>query len=117
MRRLAGGDCGLAGALRERRIDAAGVQPAHTELAEDVVKVKILRAHLRNCRIRAVRATDCAAHAEAALRKVESVSASSADAVRLHHADKIRRDAALLNEINQKLSDLIVRKCRDDRRL
>ena len=117
MRRLAGRNRGLPGALRERRVDAAGVQPADAELAEDVVEIKVLRPHLGDRRVGPVGAAERAADTEAALRKIEAVPAASADAVRLHHADKIGRDAALLNAVDQKLSDFIVGEGRDDRGL
>ena len=64
----------LGRGVAQRGEDAAGVQPARAELAEDVVPVEIARLELAGGGVAAVRNADRAAHAEAALGEVQAVA-------------------------------------------
>ena len=98
----------LRGRLRERREDAAGVEPAHAERAEEVVPVDLAGPHARGGRVAPVADADRAAHAEAALGEVQPVADLPADAVERHPADERRIDAALEDEVFEEPADLVV---------
>src|ERR1035437_2804005 len=100
---LVGGLDGLDGELRggggERREDAAGVEPADAEFAEDVVPIEVAGLELRGGGIAAIGVADGAADAEAALGEVEPVADGAADAVVLAPLDEVGGDAALHDEV------------------
>ena len=105
---LAGFDNGFAALLGQGSVDAAGVQPAHAQLAEDVFKVKVLGLGLGDGGVGAVGAAHGAADAEAALGEVQAVAAQAADAVRLLPADQAGVHAALLDQVLEQLAHFVV---------
>jgi hypothetical protein len=109
---LVGGLDGLdgesGGGLGERGEDAAGVEPAHAEFAEDVVPVEVARLELRGGGVAAVGVADGATDAEAALGEVEAVAHGAADAVVLAPLDEVGGDAALHDEVLDEVADLVV---------
>ena len=76
-------------------------------------KIEILRRRLGDRRIRPVGTSHRTADAKAPLRKIQAVTACSADPVRLHPFDQGRVHAALQNEIFHQHTDFIIRKSRD----
>ena len=96
------------GGFRKRGEDAAGVEPAHAELAEDVIPIDVAGLELRGGGVAAVRVADRAADAEAALGEVESVSNRAADAVVVAPLDEVGGHAALHDEILDQMADLVV---------
>ena len=60
--------------VAQRGEDAAGVEPAHAELAEDVVPVEIAGLELAGGGVAAVGNAHRAAHAEAALGEIQAVA-------------------------------------------
>ena len=107
----------FAGLLGQCRVDSAGMQPPHSQLSEDIVKIKILRFCLRYRRVGAVRAAHRAADAEPPLREIESIAADAPDSIRLCPVNKRGVHASLTDEILHKLADLIVSERRDNRGL
>jgi len=105
---------GLAGLLGESSVNAAGVQPAYAELAENMLEIQIFRCCLLDCGVESVGAADRAAHAEASFREIEAVTADPADAVCLLPADQGSVNAALLDEILHESADFIVCECCQD---
>ena len=73
------GECG--GGFRQRGKNAAGVQPARANFAENMIPIEIARLELRRGGIAAVRHADRAADAEAALGEIQAVANAAADAV------------------------------------
>jgi len=108
---LGGLDCvddELGGCLGEGGEDAAGVEPTHTELAEDVIPVEVAGLELGGGGVAAVGDADGAAHAEAALGEVEAVADGAADAVVVAPLDEVGGDAALHDEVLDEVADLVV---------
>ena len=108
-------DGGLRGRLGERGVDAARVEPADAELAEEVVPVDVVRPELRRGGEATVADADGAADAEAALGEVQAVADGAADAVVVAPLDELRVDAALEDEVFDEAADLVVRERGDDR--
>ena len=102
------------GGFRERGEDAAGVEPAHAEFAEDVVPVDVARLELRGGGVAAVGIAHRAAHAEAALGEIQAVAHVAADAVVRAPLDEIRGDAALHDEILDQVADFVIDEGGDD---
>src|SRR5688572_8193195 len=98
----------LGGGGGERGKDSAGVKPAHSKLAEDVIPIEFARLELRRRGIAAVRITDGAANAKTTLGEVEAVADGATDAVILAPLDELSRDAALHDEILDEMADLII---------
>ena len=105
-------DGGLGGRLGEGREDAARVEPADAELAEEVFPVEVAGFDLRGGGVAAVRDADGATDAEAALGEVEAVADRTADAVVLAPLDEVGVHAALHHEVLEQAADLVV----DERR-
>ena len=82
--RLDGLDDELRRGVAQRGEDAAGVQPAHAELAEDVVPIEIARLELAGGGVAAIGNAHRAAHAEAALGEIQAVAHRAAHAVERH---------------------------------
>src|ERR1035437_1603410 len=87
--------------------DAAGVQPADSLLAEDVLPIEITGFEFAGSRVAPIRNTDGSADTEAAFRKIEAIAHGAADAVIFDPLDKFGRDAALHDEIFDEVSDFI----------
>ncbi len=102
------------GGFGERGVDAAGVEPAHAEFAEDVIPVDVAGLELRGGGVAAVGIADRAADAEAALGEIQAVADVAADAVVLAPLDEIGGDAALHDEILDEMADLVVHEGGDD---
>ena len=98
--------CGVR--VAQRRENAAGVQPAHADLAEDVVPIEITGFELAGGGIATVRNAHRAAHAETALGEIQPVADRAAHAVERHPLDEVRVHAALQNEILQQPADVVV---------
>ena len=92
--------------------DAAGVEPPHAVLAEQVLPVDVTGAQLGGRGVAAIGDADRAAHAEAALGEVQSVAHGAADAVVRHPADQRRVDAALQDEVLDQPADVVVGEAR-----
>jgi hypothetical protein len=107
---LHGLDGQFGGGGGERGEDAARVEPAHAEFAEDVLPVDVARLELRGGRVATVRIADSAANAEAALGEVQAVAHGAADAVIGTPLDEVGGDAALHDEILDEMADLVVHK-------
>ena len=114
LRGLDGLDGGLRGGLGEGREDAARVEPADAELAEEVLPVEVAGLDLRGRGVAAVRDADGAADAEAALGEVEAVADRAADAVVLAPLDEVGVHAALHHEVLEQAADLVVDERRAD---
>ena len=97
---------------RERREDAAAVEPAHAFLPEDAFPVDVAGLELRRRRVAAVRAADRAADAEALLGEVEPDARGAADAVERHPLDVRQVHAALQHQVLQQPADLVVHEAR-----
>ena len=100
-------DGGLRGRLGERGVDAARVEPADAELAEEVVPVDVVRPELRRGGEATVADADGAADAEAALGEVQAVADGAADAVVVAPLDELRVDAALEDEVFDEAADIV----------
>ncbi len=100
--------------LGERRVDAAGVEPAHAEGAENVIPVDVAGLELRGGSVATVRIADGTADAEAALSEVQAVADIAADAVVFAPLDEIGGDAALHDEVFDEMADFIVHEGGDD---
>ena len=74
--------CGVR--VAQRGENAAGVQPARADLAENVVPVEIAGLELAGGGIAAVGNAHRAAHAEAALGEIQAVADGAAHAVKRH---------------------------------
>ena len=114
LRGLDGLDGGLRGGLGEGREDAARVEPADAQLAEEVLPVEVAGLDLRGRGVAAVRDADGAADAEAALGEVEAVADRAADAVVLAPLDEVGVHAALHHEVLEQAADLVVDERRAD---
>jgi hypothetical protein len=101
--------------LRQRREDPPGVEPAHPELAEQVLPVDLPGRQLRRGGVAAVRHAERSADAEAALGEVEPVADRSADAVVGCPANERGIDTPLEHEILDQPADVVVSESRDDR--
>src|SRR5207249_1508429 len=84
--------------VAERGEDAAGVEPADPELAEDVVPIEVARFELAGRGISAIGNPHCAAHAKAAFGEVEAVADDATDTIKRHPPDELGIDAPLQNE-------------------
>ena len=113
LRRLERLDHNLRRRIRERRENAAGMEPARPEFTEDVIKINIAFFQLGNRRVAAVRTADRAADAVAAFGEVESVPDRAPDSVIWNPADQRGVDAALHDEILDETPHRIVGKRRD----
>ena len=102
--------------LRERREDAAAVEPAGAVPAEDLLPVDVARAQLRGRRVATVGDADRAANAEAALGEVQPVAHLAPDAVVGDPAEVGSLDATLVDEVVDQPADGIVGERRHDRR-
>ena len=98
------------GGVAEGGEDAAGVQPARAEFAEDVVPVEIAGLELAGGGMAAVGNADRAANAEAALGEVQAVADGAAHAVEGRPFDEFGVHAALQNEILEQTADFVVGK-------
>src|SRR5690606_26584349 len=96
--------------LGQRREDAASVEPACTEFAEDVIPVEITGLQLRRGRVAAVRNANCTTDAETAFGEVEAIADRAADAIILAPLDEVGCDAALHDEVLDEVSDFVVDK-------
>ena len=83
--------------LRERGEDPAGVEPAHAQLAEELLPVDVARPELRRRGVPAVGDAERAAYAEAAFGEVQAVA---------HRCARCRRTAT------QRMSDVSTPPCR-----
>jgi Family of unknown function (DUF6119) len=101
---------------RQRRVDAAGVQPAHAERAEQVLPVHVGRTELAGGGVAAVRDPDRPAYAEAALGEVESIADGAANAVVGHPPDERGVNAAGENQVLEQPPHLVVGERGDHRR-
>ena len=111
---FAGFDGHFGGGFGEGREDAAGVEPAGTSRAEDVVPVDVARLHPGSGGVAAVGDALGAANAEAAFGEVESVAHGAADAVVRGPVEKGGVDAALEDEVFDETADFVVGEGRDD---
>src|SRR6266550_1505055 len=75
--------------VTERGEDPAGVQPADSQLAKDVVPSKVAWLELAGGGVAAVRNPHCAAHTEAAFGKIEAVADNATDTVKRHPLDEL----------------------------
>src|ERR1051326_7796430 len=91
--------------LRQRREDAPGVEPTDAS-GEETIPIDVACRQLRDRRVSAIGTTDRAAHAEAALREIETVARAPADAV--------IGDPALQHQIFDESSNGIVEERGDD---
>ena len=97
----------------ERGEDAARVEPAAAELAEDHVEVDVARFELGDRRVAAVGAAHRAADAVAAFREVQAVADLAPHAVIRNPLDEGDVHAALEHEILNETADRIIRERRD----
>ena len=104
---------GFTGLFGQGRVNAARMEPADAQFAEDVIKVEILRRHFGNGRVGTVGAADGAADAETPFREVQAVAADAADAIGLAPFDEGRVDTALADEVFHEAADFVVGKSRD----
>src|SRR5215472_3344185 len=88
--------------------DAARVEPAHAEIAEDVVPIKGAGFKLTGRGVAAIRYADSTADAEAALREIEAIADGAANAIARHPFDEPGIDAALEDEIFKQATDVVV---------
>src|SRR6185295_5600941 len=82
-RHLDGLDDGFGGIGRERREDAAGVEPAHAFFAKQLLPVHLAGPDLRRGRMTPIAAAERRADAEALLGEVEADARIAAQAVEL----------------------------------
>ena len=102
-----------SGILRQSGVNPAGVQPAHTQGAKNIIPIHIAGLQLRNGGVAPVRGADSAANAVAPLHKVQSVAHTAADAVKGHPADQGGIYPALEDQILQQVTHLILCKSSD----
>lgn len=100
--------------FRKGRIDAAGVEPADAEGAEEMVPIDISRFELGGGGISAIWVTDGASDAVAAFGEIESVADGAADAVVFPPLDEIGRNPTLEDEVFEEVADFIIDEGGDD---
>ena len=105
-------DGGLCGGFGKGCEDAARVEPADAERAEEVFPVEVAGLDLRGGGVAAVRDADSATDAEATLGEVEAVTDRAADAVVLAPLDEVGVHSALHHEVFEQAADFVV----DERR-
>ena len=86
------------------------MQPAHPQLAENVVPIEITGLELARRRVAAVGDPDRAAHAKTALGEIQTVARDATDTIERHPFDEFRVHPALQNEIFEQMSHLVVGK-------
>ncbi len=90
------------------------MEPARSELAEEVVEVDVAGLQLADGGVAAVGHADRPAHAEAALGEVESVAGRTAHTVGRDPHDVRRVEAAGEDEVLDEAADLVVHERGDD---
>src|SRR5205814_3234325 len=100
---------------RQRRKNAAGVKPARAALAEEAIPIDVAAFHLRCGSVSAIRAAQRGAHAESALREIQSVARFSSDTVVIDPAQPREIATALQHQIFDQTSDGIIDERSDDR--
>ncbi len=109
-----GGLDGLDGQFRrgsrERREDAAGVKPAHTDFAEDVIPINVAGLSCEAAVLPRSGIADRAADAKAAFGEIQTVADGAADAVVFAPFDEVRVHAALHDEVLDQMADFVVHK-------
>ena len=108
-------DNGLRGGLTQRSEDPSGVQPAHPELAEEVVPVHVPGLEVGHGGVAAVGDADRPSHAEAALGEVQPVARPAPDPVAGHPCDEGGVQNAGQDEVFNQAPYLVVRQSSDDR--
>ena len=110
--RASGGAHGIVGdgdgGGRQPGEDAAGVEPAHAELAEQPIPVDIAGLHRRGRRVGAVRHSDRRPDAEATLGEVQGSPVAASEIVGFLPHDVFEIDPALQHQIFEESSDLVV---------
>src|SRR3989442_3738765 len=91
------------------------MKPARALLSEYLIPIDMDALELRPCRMPSIVASERSTHSEAALRKVEDVARSAADAIMFHPAHQRLVHAALINKILKKPADGIIGERGDDR--
>jgi len=103
----------VRGRVGQRGEDAAGVEPAHAEFAEDVFPIDVAGFEL-GCRgVAAVRVADRAADTEAAFGEIQTISHIAADAVVPAPLDEVGGNAALHDEVLDEVAHFIIDECGD----
>ena len=110
---LHGFEHNLRGGLGERGVNAAGVQPAHAQPAEDVLPIHLARPHLAGGGVRPIGDAHRAAHAVTALREVQPHPRVAPDAIEGHPLDESRVHPALQDEVLDQSPHLVFREGRD----
>src|SRR5439155_18409026 len=100
--------------VTERCEDTAGVKPAHSQPAENIVPIEVARLELARGGVAAVRNPHRAAHTKAAFGEIEAVADNATDPVKGHPLHKLGIHAALQNKGLDKPAHVIVRKSRGD---
>src|SRR5258705_14013163 len=98
------------GGWAELSEDPAGVQPADSQLAEDVVPIEVARFKLARGGVAAVRNPHCAAHTEAAFGEVKPIADDATDTVKRHPLDELGVHTALQNKVFDEPANVVVRK-------
>ena len=88
--------------------NAAGVQPARAEFAEDVVPIEIAGFELTGSGVAAVGNAHSAAHTVAALGEIEAVARDAANAVERDPLDELSIHATLQNEILDEPAHVVI---------
>ena len=92
------------------------MEPSGSELAENIIKIKVAFFQMGDGGVASVGTTDRTADAETAFREIESVSDRAPDSVIGNPLDERGIHAALHDEILDKTPDRIVRKRRNHTR-
>src|SRR6185312_6260957 len=98
----------------QRREDAAGMEPAHAFLAEQLFPVHFAGPDLRGGAVAAVRAAQRGADAEALFGEVEADTGVAAQAVEIAPDDVRGINAALADEILHQPAEIVPGQCGDD---
>ena len=101
-------DRDLRGGFGQCGKDATGVEPAGSELAEDVVPVVVAGFELRGGAVSTVGIADGSTDAESSLGEVQAISNRAADAVVLAPFDELGVHPALHDEILDEVADFII---------
>src|SRR6185312_11423126 len=104
----------FGGVRGERREDAAGVEPAHAFLAEQLFPVHFAGPDLRGGAVAAIRAAQCSANAKALFGEVEADAGVAAQAVKVAPDDMRGVDAALADEILHQPAQIVPGQGGDD---
>src|SRR6266704_1147960 len=97
--------------------DSAGVKPADTQLAKDMLPIKIARFELAGCGVTTIGNANSASDAKAALGEIQAIAYRPPYTVIRNPFHTFHIHAALQYKILQQMAHIIVGKSRADRRL